>query len=378
MKEESNEILKLKDNKDSKRKAVVFGIVFIFVILFVIIIALTLYKGDSEEKRPSNSNSNIENHFNYDYKYVIQTTLGADYFIYLLKDDTVKVVEKMPISEICGETDCIEFTGEFDYRETTIEFSDKSMEKVRNFFAELFDKKLTNYLNLKTVELNKEQKIIEMALLLNLEDKITFEEDLIFETKTKQLKNSSGKVIFEMSKTTIAPSDNEIVNKIGTYLNNIVETEWIALEEELSKLLASGLTFGEKDVIEFTLVLEDLDSYNIAFTYSMSGTIDSLVRNDKKGFVFNSANGEIFEYPGGRKVTEKVIEKIKSSEEYKNMSNALKTNWETILEELIYTTGSWYLKEDKIHFFISEEDISNSPMKGHVIEVEIENPFDYF
>lgn len=376
MKEELNEKEKTIDKKDSIRKKIVFGIVFVFVILFIAIIALTLYKEEDKKKKPSNSNNNVDNHFNYDYKYVLQTTFGADYFIYLLKDDTVKVVGKIPVADTCEGTDCIEFTGEFNYEETTIAFSDKSMKKVREFIASFFEKKLTNYVDLEKLELTTEQEIIELALLLNSEDMLTFKDDLIFETKNKQLKNSTGKVIQEMSKTTIAPSKNEIVNKIGTYLNNIVETEWALLEKECSELLASGAPFEGHDSVEFSLVLEQLDAFNVSFTYSMSGTFNSLVRHEEKGFVFNSANGEIYQYPGGRKVTDKVIEKFKNSEFYKDMSEDLKVDWETALGNVIYTPGNWYLKDDKIHFLIPQEAIFNSYLKGRIIDIELENPLE--
>lgn len=378
MKEELNEPVKLNDSKDSKRKAIVFGIVFVFVILFVIIIALTLYKDDSEEKRASNSNSNIENHFNYDYKYVLQTSFGAEYFIYLLNDDTVKVVGKIPVAENCPEMNCMELTGEFDYEETTIEFSEKSMVKVRDFITGLFDRKLTNYLNLETVELTKKQKIIEMALLLNHEDMITFEDSLIFETKNKQLKNSAGKVVFENSKTTIATSKNEIVNQIASYLNAIVENEWALLEEEFQGLLSEGFIFSGEDIINFTLKLEDLNASTVSFIYSMNGTFNSTVRGDKKAYVFNSANGEVMEYPKGWKEPEKVIESFKNSKDYESMQDSLMQNWETVFTENMYKPGYWYLKDDKIIFLIPETLISNSPIRDHIIELEIENTHDNF
>ena len=222
--------------------------------------------------------------------------------------------------------------------------------------------------------MSKEEERIELAILLNSEDIVTFQEDLIFEEKTKQLKNSTGKVIFEMSKTTIASSNNQIVNNIANYLNSIVEKEWSLLEQDCSEMLAAGGSFEGKDLIEFSLVMEDLGASNLSFTYSMAGTFNSTVRWEKKGFVFNVANGEIYEYPGGKKVTDKVVEEFKKSENYKNIKASLKENWEEILDNTIYTPGYWYIKEDKIHFLISEELLSDSPIKGHVIEVEIENP----
>ncbi len=379
MKEELNKKEITDTSKDSKQKVVVFGIVFIFVILFIIIIALTLFKGnDREKQKPSNTNNNVENYYNYDYKYVLQTTFGADYFIYLLNDNSVKVVGKIPVAETCEGMDCIELTGEYNYEETTIEFSDKSMDKVRNFISSLFDKKLTNYLNLENLELTKEQERIELALLLNLEDLITFEDDLIFETKTKELKNSVGKVIFEMSKTTIAPSNNEAVSKIGSYLNAIVENEWNLLDEECKEVIAEGFGFSGSDIIEFSLNLEEINAYNVSFTYTMSGTFEETVRHDIKGFVFNTASGEIKEYPTGWRNPEKVLEEFKKSEEYKSIQENLKLDWENILIENMYKPGYWHLKEDKIIFLIPETLISESPTRGHIIELSIDNTHGNF
>ncbi len=362
------------NKKDSKRKKIVFGIVFLFVILFIIIIAATWYDNSKKEKKPDND-IKIENYYNYDYKYVVQTYFGADTFIYLLNDNSVKVVTKTPVVENCIEgNNCLNTTGEFQYDEESIAFSEKSMNKVREFITSLFKNKRTKFLLLDRKELSKEEERIELAILLNSEDIVTFQEDLIFEEKTKQLKNSTGKVIFEMSKTTIASSNNQIVNNIANYLNSIVEKEWSLLEQDCSEMLAAGGSFEGKDLIEFSLVMEDLGASNLSFTYSMAGTFNSTVRWEKKGFVFNVANGEIYEYPGGKKVTDKVVEEFKKSENYKNIKASLKENWEEILDNTIYTPGYWYIKEDKIHFLISEELLSDSPIKGHVIEVEIENP----
>ena len=186
------------------------------------------------------------------------------------------------------------------------------MDKVREFITSLFKNKRTKFLLLDRKELSKEEERIELAILLNSEDIVTFQEDLIFEEKTKQLKNSTGKVIFEMSKTTIASSNNQIVNNIANYLNSIVEKEWSLLEQDCSEMLAAGGSFEGKDLIEFSLVMEDLGASNLSFTYSMAGTFNSTVRWEKKGFVFNVANGEIYEYPGGKKVTDKVVDAIAS------------------------------------------------------------------
>ena len=155
------------NKKDSKRKKIVFGIVFLFVILFIIIIAATWYDNSKKEKKPDND-IKIENYYNYDYKYVVQTYFGADTFIYLLNDNSVKVVTKTPVVENCIEgTNCLNTTGEFQYEEESIAFSEKSMDKVREFITSLFKNKRTKFLLLDRKELSKEEERIELAILLN-------------------------------------------------------------------------------------------------------------------------------------------------------------------------------------------------------------------
>lgn len=380
MNEELNK--KVNNEKDSKRKTIVFGIVFLFTILFIVIIAFAWYDSGREEKRPTNSNTNIENHYNYDYKYVVQTYFGADCFIYLLRDDSVKVVVKTPVYDTCEGTNCLVATGEFDYEETSIQFSDKSMDKVREFITSLFKNKREKYINLEGIKLSSSEERIEMALLLNTEDMITFEDDLMYDTAVQQLKNSAGKVIIKNSKTNIASSSNKIVNTIGNYLNVIVNKEWEKLAEESKKVIAEGLVIPENGElgIEYSLKLEDLGATTVSFVYSMNGTLGGVPWGDLKGYVFNSANGELKEYPNGWKeeAYTEALESFKKKDDYKNSKDNLIPNWENVLKENIFTTGNWYLKEDKIIFLIPETLIMESPVSSHVIEIEIENTFGNF
>lgn len=388
MKEElkTEEIKAVDTKKEKNRKMFVFGIVFLFVILFIVIIVLTWHDTVKEDKKSDNSNSNVvDNHYNYDYKYVVQTYFGADAFIYLLKDDSIKVVVKMPVYKPCeAGMKCIdaEETGEFEYEERTIEFSDKSMDKARDFITSLFKNKRGNYINLENVKLTKEEKRVEFAILLAKEDMITFQESLIYNTATKELKDSAGKVIFKNSKTTIAASNNKIVNTIANYLNVIVDNEWAKIEEECNKMLAEGVANPDEQTLGITYSLElvDLGSTTVSFNYFMNGTMGGVPWNDKKGYVFNSATGTIEEYPNGwkDKAYTSALGKFKKDDFFKNSEDKMKDNWETILKEYMFLAGNWYLKDDKIIFLVPEDVIMDFPMSSHIIEIEIENTFGNF
>lgn len=377
---EENKIVEKKN--DNKRKKIVFGIVFVFIILFVIILIFTLQDTKNEDRKESNmnSNENVDNHYNYDYKYVLETFFGGTCYIYLLNDDSVKTVCKFPVYEICEGTDCMKETGEYDYEETTIAFSDSSMKKVREFINGFFEKKLTNYVNLEKVDMNVEQQRMELAILLNNEDDITFEDDLIYQTETNQIKNSTGKVIFENKKTTIVANDNKIVQNIGNYLNAIVNEEWNKLNNDCAGITeVTNVQENEKYGIEYEIKLEEIGVYSYSFTYSMHGSLGGVPWNDYRGYVFDST-GEIKEFPNGFKDStyEKAIEAFKKQDEYKDIEEELMVNWESVLKENMFNPGYWYIKDNKLIFTFPKTLISEFGPSSSMLTIEIENTLKEF
>ncbi len=364
--------LEEKKPKKNIRKMIVFGIVIIFAVLFVILLILMMNDTKREDKNPSNINTNVENHYNYDYEYVLETFFGGECYIYLLKDNSVKVVFKTPIYEACEETNCFNPTGEYDYEEKTIEFSEKSMDKVRNFITSFFDKKLINYVNLEKEELTLEQKRMELAILLDSEDDITFADDLIFETKTNQVKNSTGKVIFENKKTIIMESDNEIVNTIGRYLNAIVHAEWQRMNDAYLENMKKGLAKDKLESLSIELKFEELGVYSYSFSYSMLGSVGGEPLEEQRGYVFSSV-GESMDFPNGqkKKVYEDVLEKIKKNNQ---VNENFKEKWEEILNENMFQNGYWYFKDKKIIFVIPENILSKNGTSTKIIRIEVENP----
>ncbi len=375
--EKENCVLEKKEvpnKKKNTRKTIVFGIVFVFAILFVILLIMMMNDSKKENGNSSNSNVDVENYYHYDYEYVLQTFFGQDCYIYLLKDGNVKIVFKTPIYESCEEKNCFNPTGKFEYSEETLSFSEKSMDKVRDFITSFFDKKLTNYVNLEKLDLTLEQKRMELAILLNSEDDITFEEDLIFETKTNQVKNSAGKVIFENEKTTIMASDNKIVASIGQYLNAIVDTEWQRMNNAYLENMRKGIIKDKLESLAVGLKFEELGVYSYSFSYAMQGSVGGAPLKDIKGYVFSST-GEIMEFPNGDKksIHESAIEEFKKSKEYKEMKENLKGNWEDLLNENMFQTGYWYFKDKKIIFVIPEKLLSNNEMSSNILRIEVDN-----
>lgn len=148
----------------------IFGVAILFTISFSI---LKLHN-----VRDSNANGNRveEDYKNFIYK--IRYDFGSESYIYLLENQVVKTVEIQPIYEECKELNCYNFTGKYDYKEQTINFSKEALEKVIQVFDELYQKSGEKEFNADAMELTKYQQSVLLAVIINDENQIAIENNM--------------------------------------------------------------------------------------------------------------------------------------------------------------------------------------------------------
>lgn len=182
------------NTKDMIKKILIVMIIIIVISSVSIFITTTLYnlknensisnegnsKEDNYNSNKNNGNSDDNDIINteeikYDgneYIYKIRYDFGSEVYIYYLKDKSINVVEKIPIAEKVEECNCMELTGEYNYKEHKVSFSSSSINTIVKVFDELAKKSDKKEFNADELELTEYQKETLLAILLNNEEDI--------------------------------------------------------------------------------------------------------------------------------------------------------------------------------------------------------------
>lgn len=355
-----------KNVKSSKFK-ILFGII---VILVILLIALFVFKWNNHKAISSSGNKEVS-HKNYIYK--IRYDFGTESYIYLLPDNVIKTVEIQEIYDIMPDCNCIESTGEFNYDEETINFSEETKKAVISVFDELYKKSGKKEFNADNMELTKYQQRILLATILNFEDQITIENNLSYETINEELdsKNNNYKIV--NSKMLLNNStENESVNKIANYLNKLVNNDFDEINSD-SKEIIENADIKENSGVNLKLELVYAGPYSLSFIYTTEGQLGASAMYNVKGYTFHYT-GDIHEFDmnGWKdKYYKETLNSFIKTDLYINYKDQLNKEWETILYDNMYLTGNWYLSDEKIEFLIPAYLLGFDESIAKIIDIDV-------
>lgn len=303
-----------------------------------------------------------------DYIYKIRYDFGAETYIYLLEDNNIKTVSIQPIYDVCPDTNCMDFTGEYDYVVEEIVFSSEVSDKVIRIFDYLSEQAKAVNFNADELELTKYDQRILLAVLLNSEDMITIEDNLFYDHIDESYKNDNSS--FTISKTTLdGATNNMVVNSIANYLNLKVNNGYAEYEKLKNKYLEASGIYNMDFRIDFVYA----GPYSLSFRYVVEGALPDRFVYDIYGYTFNY-NGDIREFDmGGWKeyYHENAVKEFKKSEFYLENGSLLK-KWESALYDNMFLTGNWYLDDEKVVFLISTDWFDVDGIDSQIIEVPVE------
>ena len=344
--------MELEEEYERKKKSKsIITIVLIVVIVVGAMIGIKLYL--NKNNNPAKTPDPIVEKTDGDYIYKVRYDFGTECYIYLYKDNVIKTETITEIYETKTDCDCMESTGEFKHDIVDIKFSDQSKEKVIKVLDELYKIAGNKEFNADKLTLTKYQSRVLLAVMLNHEDMITIEDSVKFDevkegTNTKMMMSSS--------------TSNETVNKIATFLNDIVYKDF------------NEINTNNENNYNLKLELAYVGPYSLSFVYKTEKD-NKIV--DMKGYYFKYT-GEVHDFDmGGWKNTfyEGAKNYFMNTDIYKNNKENLKEDWETILIDTIFTTGNWYLGDGKVYFFINSNLLGIE--ENTIIELEATTTEDF-
>lgn len=359
-------ILGNKNIRNSKIK-ILFVIIGILVIL---LITLFIFKLNDQKTISSSGNKEVS-YDNYIYK--IRYDFGTESYIYLLPDNVIKTVT---VQEIYGDVpycDCLEPTGEFNYDEKTINFSEKTKENVISVFDELYQKNGKKEFNANNMELTKYQQRILLATILNSEERITIENNFIYETINEEFNSKNNDFKIVNSKTLLTNStENELVNKIANYLNELVNNDFDEINSTSKEIIEYG-GIEENLGVNLKLELVYTGPYSLSFIYRTEGVLGTTTMYDVKGYTFHYT-GDISEFDMNgwkEKYYKEALNNFMNTDLYINCKEQLNKDWETIMYDNMYLTGNWYLDDEKIVFLVPAYLLGFDEATAKVISIDV-------
>lgn len=358
--------LEEKKEKNSNFK-ILFGIIGILVIL---LIALFIFKLNNHKTISSSGNKEVS-YDNYIYK--IRYDFGTESYIYLLPDNVIKTVEIQEIYDIVPDCNCMEPTGEFNYDEETINFSEETKKAVISVFDELYQKSGKKEFNADNMELTKYQQRILLATILNFEDQITIENNLTYEKNNEELNSKNNDCKIVNSKMILNNStENESVNKIANYLNELINNDFDEVNTD-SKEIIENTDIKENLGVNLKLELVYTGPYSLSFIYTTEGQLGASAIYNVKGYTFHYT-GDIHEFDmnGWKdKYYKEALNNFMKTDLYINYKDQLNKDWESIIYDNMYLTGNWYLSDEKLEFLIPAYLLGFDESIAKIIDIDV-------
>lgn len=357
---------------EEKKKNIGINLVFIILIIILILfIVLVIHKWymDAHPKKISIDSEDVVKYDDYVYK--IKYEFGYEGYIYLLEDNAIKVVSVQEIYKEMPSCNCLMPTGEFDYKDETIDFSDDTKERVIKVFDELYEKYEKKEFDLEDADLTKDQLRIVLAVIMNDEDEITIEDDLSYQVVNNELsaQNSNYKIV--NSKMVLDnKTGNKIVDKIADYLNVVISKDFDEVSSTSNSLINS---INDNYGVNFKVEMVYAGPYSLSFVYTKEGRLGTDVIYDVKGYTFNY-NGDVEEFSNGWKdeYQQSALDNFMKSDLYLEQSSKLTKDWEKVIYDNMFLTGNWYLSDGKVKFLIPAKLLGLNDVTVPVIELEAE------
>ena len=287
-----------------------------------------------------------------EYLYKIRYDFGQDSYIYLMEDQTIKIVAYSPIYDTVPDCLCMEFTGKYQREETIVDFDAAAKAKAVAVFDELATKAGSNDFNADKMELSSYQQLVLLATTLSFRDYIMLDDELQIKT------NTNGSIKYDII---ITDTSNETVTKVAEYLNPIIEADI----QQLANVSALKLKIAYIGPFSFSVVYNKVDK---------DGHII-----DTQGYTFHST-GDIhpFDMRGWMdEYHEKAVASFKQSSNYIKYGDELESDWEDILEQHMFEIGNWYETEMSTTFIIPAKTLGITSLGDDIISIKIDIDEEY-
>ena len=331
------------NNKSLKIVKISAKIFCVFTLLILII--LTIYFVNKKNK--------VESDYGYIYK--IRYDVVSESYVYLMNNSDIKTIIKSETEE-----------------ENIVDFSGDVKKEVIQVLDELYKKSGKRDFNANELNLTDDEKRILRATVLNCENCITIEDNVEYIVSEKEFLSDYNDYKILNSKVNLNNNtENDIVNNIANYLNDIIDkdfNEYNITSEEL---------FVEDDLgVNLNLDLVYIGPYSLSFIYTSDGQLGATGIYNVKGYTFNY-NGEVINFDTNDYRDEyykSLLNNFKESDLFINCKDELISNWETIIYDVMFETGNWYYdKDDKITFLIPSYLLGLDGSYENVIEISVDN-----
>ena len=350
------------NNKSTNIMQISLKILFLF--LFIILILFTISWVNKKKS------VKVESDYNYIYK--IKYDYGSESYIYLMPNEKIKAIVKREIFETNLDCNCGISTGEFHEEEIIVNFSGAVKKKVVQVLDELYKKSGKRDFNANELNLTDDEKRILRATVLNCENCITIEDNVEYIVSEKEFLSDYNDYKILNSKVNLNNNtENDIVNNIANYLNDIIDkdfNEYNITSEEL---------FVEDDLgINLNLDLVYVGPYSLSFNYITEGQLGATEIYDIKGYSFNYYGGvcnfDTLEYKN--EYYEKLLNNFMETDIFINNSEELNPDWKSKLYDFMFEIGNWYfVGEDKINFIIPTYLLGINGSYENIIEICVDN-----
>ena len=348
------------NNKSLKIVKISAKILCVFILL--ILILLTIYFVNKKNK--------VESDYGYIYK--IRYDVVSESYVYLMSNNDIKTIIKSETFEIDPNCDCMVSTGKIHEEENIVDFSGDVKKEVIQVLDELYKKSGKRDFNANELNLTDDEKRILRATVLNCENCITIEDNVEYIVSEKEFLSDYNDYKILNSKVNLNNNtENDIVNNIANYLNDIIDKDFNEYN------ITSAELFIEDDLgVNLNLDLVYIGPYSLSFIYTSDGQLGATGIYNVKGYTFNY-NGEVINFDTNDYRDEyykSLLNSFKESDLFINCKDELISNWETIIYNVMFETGNWYYdKDDKITFLIPSYLLGLDGSYENVIEINVDN-----
>ena len=331
------------NNKSLKIVKISAKILCVFILL--ILILLTIYFVNKKNK--------VESDYGYIYK--IRYDVVSESYVYLMNNSDIKTIIKSETEE-----------------ENIVDFSGDVEKEVIQVLDELYKKSGKRDFNANELNLTDDEKRILRATVLNCENCITIEDNVEYIVSEKEFLSDYNDYKILNSKVNLNNNtENDIVNNIANYLNDIIDKDFNEYN------ITSAELFIEDDLgVNLNLDLVYIGPYSLSFIYTSDGQLGATGIYNVKGYTFNY-NGEVINFDTNDYRDEyykSLLNSFKESDLFINCKDELISNWETIIYDVMFETGNWYYdKDDKITFLIPSYLLGLDGSYENVIEISVDN-----
>ena len=147
------------ETNEIDKKTLLIGLIIALIIIIIGIVIsfllINIKKGDNKD------------YIIKDYVYKIRYDFNKESYIYLLKNDVIKVLKVTDLGDNCEQNNCYSIDGKHYYEETKINFSSEKKQIALRIIKEVAKKSNKKEFNAKELNLTEEEDNVLKAITLN-------------------------------------------------------------------------------------------------------------------------------------------------------------------------------------------------------------------